>query len=133
MKFNKTFLIILSFFLQMYLVTSAHADPTWINKKAEAQEMFLSVSLPEKDRLTLVSFVRIFAAGKLLGGLAAYDDAVTERTADYLELYNSAGSLIAIGWFDRFGIERVAVDRALLEDAAKLEGVFIVLVEGDSV
>lgn len=68
-----------------------------------------------------------------MGGLAAYDDAVTERTADYLELYNSAGSLIAIGWFDRFGIERVAVDRALLEDAAKLEGVFIVLVEGDSV
>lgn len=59
MKFNKTFLIILSFFVQMYLVTSAHADPTWINKKAEAQEMFLSVSLPEKDRLTLVSFVRI--------------------------------------------------------------------------
>jgi hypothetical protein len=133
MKFDKAFLIILSLFVQIYLVTSAHADPAWIKKKVEAQEMFFSVSLPKKDRLTLVSFVRIFAAGKLLGGLAAYDDAVTERTADYLELYNSAGFLIAIGWFDRFGIERVAVDRALLENADKLEGVFVVFVDGDSI
>jgi len=38
----------------------------------------------------------------------------------------------AVGWFDRFGIRRLAVDRGL-EDEDKLEGVFVLLSEGDSI
>jgi len=65
--------------------------------------------------------------------VAAYDDPTTKRPADYWELYNSTGDLLGVGWFDRFGIQRLAVDRGLLEDEDKLEGVFVLLSEGDSV
>ena len=36
-----------------------------------------------------------------------------------------------ISWFDRFGIERTAVDRGIVEQKDKLEGIFVVVVEGD--
>ena len=55
--------------------------------------------MPPKDRLTLVSIAPIRSDGKLLGAIAAYDDVATPRTADYLELYNDAGALLAVSWF----------------------------------
>jgi len=130
---TKNLFIILSFLVQFSLLAYVHAEPTRISDQASAQEVFLSVPLPAKDRLTLVSFVPIITKGKILGGLVAYDDVTTKRPADYVELFNNAGTVLAIGWFDRFGIERMAVDRALLEDADQLEGVFVLLLEGDSV
>ena len=67
-----------------------------------------------------------------MGRVTIYDDPTTQRSADYLELYNNAGHLVAVGWFDRFGIERMAVDRGLLEDRDELEGVFVVLLDGEA-
>ena len=46
-------------------------------------------------------------------------------------MYNTVGDLLAVSWFDNFGIQRVAVDRGLLKETAKLEGVFVVLLEGE--
>jgi len=66
--------------------------------------------------------------------LAVYDDDMTERRADYTELYDNTGHLLAVSWFDQFGIERVAVDRGLLEpDQDEFEGVFVLIEEGDLV
>jgi hypothetical protein len=62
-----------------------------------------------------------------------YDDPTTARPADYFDLYDNVGDLVAVGWFDRFGIRRVAVDRGLVEEKNDLEGVFVTLVEGDSI
>ncbi|MGH7827375.1 MAG: hypothetical protein ACREQ7_19625 [Candidatus Binatia bacterium] len=130
---SKAFFIALSFLAQLYFTPNSHAEPALSLNAARLPEIFSSGGLPEKHRLIPVSFVRLFMRRTLVGGLAAYDDAKTTRPADYLELYNSAGDLVAIAWFDRFGIERVAVDRGLLEDAEELQGVFVVLVDGDSV
>jgi hypothetical protein len=41
--------------------------------------------------------------------------------------------LVAVGWFDRFGIQRMAVDRALLGGKDELEGVFVTLLKGDPI
>jgi hypothetical protein len=70
-----------------------------------------------------------------LGALAAYvyNDRTTERPADYWELYDGTGDLIAISWFDRFGIQRLAVDRGLIDESDQLEGTFVVFLDGDSV
>jgi hypothetical protein len=75
----------------------------------------------------------MIAEGKVFGRLAAYDDAATRRPADYLELYDNAGILLAVGWFDKFGIERLAVDRALVKAADDFEGIFVLILKGDSV
>jgi hypothetical protein len=128
---TKTFLVVLSFLVLSLLPAYLHAEPN--NLEAAADEADHSMALPSKDRMTLVSFLPVVLEGNILGGLATYDDLTTNRRADYLELFNNDGTLVVVGWFDRFGIERVAVDRALLEDADQLEGVFVLLLDGESV
>ena len=51
----------------------------------------------------------------------------------YLVAKPHAGNLVAVNWFDRFGIERMAVDRGLLEYRDELMGVFVVLLDGEAV
>jgi hypothetical protein len=96
-------------------------------------ETFLSVSTPEPSDLMPVALSPIIREGAIVGAVAIYNDPRTARPGDYFELYNRGGDLLAVAWFDRFGIERTAVDRGLLEAPHKLQGVFIILVEGDSV
>jgi hypothetical protein len=72
----------------------------------------------------------LVADGKTVGALAVYDDPATRRSEDYLELYDSDGDLVAVGWFDRFGIQRIAVDRAFLEGREDLQGEFVTVVDG---
>jgi hypothetical protein len=115
-------------FLLGYIAASAveAADETWQRKG------FMSASPPETDRLSLVSILPVTVEGQRVGRLAVYDDSTTKRSADYLELYNTTDDLLAISWFDRFGIERLALDRGLLRETYKLEGVFVILLDGDS-
>jgi hypothetical protein len=71
----------------------------------------------------------------VLGAVAVYvyADVGTKRTADYLELYDKEGDLVGASWFDRFGIQRTAIDRGIMEEEDKLEGVFVVVLDGDSI
>jgi hypothetical protein len=55
----------------------------------------------------------------------------TERPVDYWEIYNQEGELVAVSWFDRLGIRKTAVDRGLVEEKDKLEGIFVVVSDGD--
>jgi hypothetical protein len=52
---------------------------------------------------------------------------------DYLEVFASEGALVVVSWFDRFGIERLVVDRALVEGGQELEGVFVAVVNGEAI
>jgi hypothetical protein len=97
------------------------------------RQVFLPASLPETDRLSLISFLPVTVERQSVGHVAVYDDSTTERPADYLELYDNTGRLLAVSWFDRFGIERVALDRGLLQETYEPEGVFVLLLEGDSI
>src|SRR5215472_18000854 len=89
---------------------------------ASEPETLLSATGLEPHTLTLVSVSPLIVEGTTLGELFVYDDPTTKRPADYFELYDRDADLLAVGWFDRFGIERIAVDRGLLEDEDKLEG-----------
>jgi hypothetical protein len=122
-----------SLLLPLRLVSHAQEEPRVTSSKDAEQEFFISVPLPAKDRLNLMNFVPIIVRGELLGGVAAYDDTATSRPGDYLELYNNAGDLLAVSWFDAFGIERLAVDRALVDEADHLQGVFVLLITGHPV
>jgi hypothetical protein len=87
----------------------------------------------QRNHLRPVSIVPVTVKGEIVGRVTIYDDSTTQRSADYLELYNNAGNLVAVSWFDRFGIERMAVDRGLLEYRDELMGVFVVLLDGEAV
>ena len=128
----KALFILIILMTQLYPIAHSHGEPLPITTSS-TQENYRSVAVPEKDRLTLMSIVEVTVGREILGAIAAYDDAETARPADYLELYNNAGALLAVSWFDRFGIERLAVDRALAEDTSKLEGVFVLVITEDSI
>ena len=93
-------------------------------------------SLPHpasESRFILVSFSSVVVEDEIVGTVAIYDDTATQRTADYAELYDPAGQLLAIRWFDRFGIERIALDRGFLDRADEPEGVLVVVLDGEPV
>lgn len=62
-----------------------------------------------------------------------YDDVASERPADYWEIYDKGGDLLVVGWFDKFGSQRTAVDRGIAEQKDKLDGTFVIVLDGDSV
>lgn len=132
MQFKTKALFILTILMtQLYPIAHSHAEPSPITTNSTHD--YRAVSFPEKDRLTLISIYEVSVGRETLGAIAAYDDIATPRAADYLELYNNAGALLAVSWFDRFGIERLAVDRALAEDTSELEGVFVLVITDDSI
>ena len=93
-----------------------------------------TVTGPEQHNMSLVSLDPWMVEGEVLGSVAAYvyNDVTTERPADYWELYDNEGDLLAFRWFDRFGIPRTAVDRGIVEQGNELEGVFVIVSDGAS-
>ena len=128
---TKIFVVVLSLFTQFAFVTPIHSDLIQTNDRT-SQEIFSALAT-EQHSLTLVSFSPLVVEGKTLGEVLVYDDPTTKRPVDYFELYDSVGDLVALGWFDQFGIQRMAVDRGLLEKGDELEGVFVFFLEGDSI
>ncbi len=131
MKFNtKVYFILqfvgLLFFLGFMAIKSLEAADSALEPEA-----LLTAAGLEHPSLTLVSFSSLLIAGNTVGEVLIYDDPTTKRPADYFELYDADDDLFAVSWFDRFGIQRVAVDRGLLEEADKLEGVFVILLQGE--
>jgi hypothetical protein len=79
--------------------------------------------------LQVIQSSPVVAGGVNLGTVVLYDDPSTRRRADYLELYDGQGSLVMVSWFDRFGIQRIAVDRAFVDGAENLEGIFVPVID----
>jgi hypothetical protein len=120
-------LIAVLFFLGFVTARAAEASDN-----ATRQEI---VTGPEQHDLSLVSFSPWVVEGEVLGTMAAYvyTDVTTERPADYWELYDNNGDLLAVSWFDRFGVQMTAVDRGILEEKDRLEGILVVVLTGESI
>jgi hypothetical protein len=129
---NKIYFIILGIIVQVLFFGDVRADELQPSDNATGQEI---ATAPEQHDMSLVSFDPWVVEGEVLGTLAAYvyDDVTTERAADYWELYDKRGDLLAVGWFDRFGIQRTAVDRGIVEKGDELEGIFVVVLDGNSI
>jgi hypothetical protein len=57
----------------------------------------------------------------------------TENLSAQLRNPGSAvANLVAVRWFDRFGIERIAVDCSLFDGESKLQSGFVTLLSGES-
>jgi hypothetical protein len=128
---SKIFVSVLAFLGLLIYPGYPAAESEKTSGNVLGKEILQTATVPGTERLDLVSISAFTVGGETMGSVALYDDPATGRPADYLELYDSGGDLLAVGWFDRFGIERTAVDRGLLENADKPEGVFVVLLDGD--
>ncbi len=90
---------------------------------------FNRASLPKKETLKLVAR-GLSAEG---GVMALYDDAATKRLVDYAEIFKPTGELLAVIWFDKFGILRSAIDRGVYLKHDDVEGVMVVVLYADPV
>ena len=132
---NKVYVIIfgiLEFIAVLFFLGFVAARVAEASDNAREQEI---VKGPEQHDMSLVSFDPLVIKGELIGALATYvyNDVTTERPADYWELCDKEGNLLAVKWFDRFGILRTAVDRGIVEEKDKLEGIFVVVLDGNSI
>jgi len=130
---NRIFVVMFSLLAALFLPAPLRAEPALTSYQPLAQEVFSPVWALEKHELTQVAVASLVVGDKTVGVVTVYDDPSTDRRGDYLELYDDTGHLLAASWFDRFGIERVAADRGFLEGKNKLEGVFVILLDGDSI
>ena len=124
---NKKVLLFMVGALLLILIISAagHAADTELSKRLS---LVPPLDVPQRPLQTIQSSPLV-AGGVKLGTAVLYDDPSTRREADYLELYDGQGGLIAISWFDRFGIQRIAVDRAFVDGEERLEGIFVAVVD----
>ena len=129
---NKLYFTILAIVAQLWLFADVRAGELQATTNAAGQE---TAAGPELHDMSLVSFQPWVVEGQVLGGLAeyVYYDVTTQRSTDYWELYDKQGELLAISWFDRFGIQRTAIDRGIVEQKNQREGVFVVVLDGDAV
>ena len=132
-KFYFVALVFLGFAgLLIFLVKIANATVQVAAGVEESKSVIQALGLPSRS-MNLISFSAVMADGDTVGALAVYDDPRTARPEDYIELYDNDGQLVAVGWIDRFGIERIAVDRALLENREDLNGTFVTVVDGEPI
>ena len=64
---------------------------------ASGPEVLLSATRLEQHSLTRVSSSPLVIEGQTLGEVLVYDDPTTKRPADYFELHDNPGDLIAVG------------------------------------
>ena len=119
--------VMLALVAQLFFFGHVAMEPLEAGDNLSGQEISLPALALEEHHLALVSFSQLVVEGEIVGrAVAVYHDPATKRPIDYWELYNSEGGLSAVGWFDRFGIQRMAVDRGLIEGEDKLLGVHVI-------
>jgi hypothetical protein len=104
-------------------IQGAESQPIRINELS-------SVELPRRP-LTVGKSIPLVVHGVALGTAVVYNDPSAGKPGDYLEFYNPTGNLVAVVWFDRFGIRRTAVDRSFLRGKNQSEGVFVPIDDGE--
>jgi hypothetical protein len=131
-KIYFTIFVILEFIAVLFFLGFVAATAAKASDNVREQEI---VTAPEPHDMSLVSFSPWVVEGEVLGTMAAYvyTDVTTERPADYWELYDKNGDLLAVSWFDKAGVQRTAVDRGILEEKDRLEGILVVVLTGDSI
>jgi hypothetical protein len=129
---KKISFIIVGIVAQLMFFGTVRADDLQRYDYVAEQE---SVTRPERDQMILVCSEPWVVEGEVLGVLTShpYKDVSTQRQVDYWELYNDAGDLLAVTWFDKFGIQRTAIDRGIVEEADELAGVFVVVLDGETI
>ena len=126
---NKSLVACSAGFLMLALLLSPSAA-TSIDSMADLDN---GAALPLQNRPRLLAAVKstpLVVNGTSLGTVVVYDDSSTPRPDDYVEIYNRGGDLVVVVWFDRFGIQRMAIDHAFAEGKAQADGIFVLVVGG---
>jgi len=90
------------------------ADGTKPLKTAAGQTVLIPSEVP--DNAGFLHLATMSVDGRLI--VLLYDDPKTDRPVDYVEAYDPIGTLLAIAWYDQYGIARTAYDANLNDPTA---------------
>ena len=128
---NKIYFITIAaaYFLAVLFVLVAAANAAQGVTPPVAEE----IAGPARHQTNITSVDWWVLDGEVVGVVASYvfKDVTTHRAADYWEFYDNNANLLAISWFDQFGIRRIAIDEGILQEKAILEGVYVIVVSGE--
>jgi len=119
-------LLIVVIFLLLWNLENRRAEASQIH---QTEIVVVSINGSTERPIVLIRLVKVTTG--IQGRIAVYDDLTTKKPADMAVFYNSSDEVVAIAWFDRFGIERLAVDSGFLHRARELTGVYVVLTAGE--
>lgn len=109
-------------------------EPLRIGENLRHENVLLPYGTPDKGQLVVTDSVMVEEEGGGVGIMIFYDDPRTKIEIDYLELYGISGDLLLVTWIDRFGVCRVAIDRALLTNEPKtVDGVLVLITGGTAI
>ena len=94
--------LVLTVSVWLWFAPSSHAEVIETGDLSLQQQIFRSASATHA--LVLVSVTPVVLGEETLGHVLGYHNPTSKRPADYFEFYDSEGNLLAIGWYDRFGI-----------------------------
>jgi len=126
---NKSLFVSFASFIMLALLLS----PSAATSIDDISDLAGGRSIPLQNRPRYLAAVKsspLVVNGTSLGTVVIYDDSSTARPDDYVEIYNPGGELVVVVWFDRFGIQRIAIDRAFAKGTGQADGIFIVVVNG---
>jgi uncharacterized protein YcfL len=124
------FVVAAAYFVAALFALVATADAEEAADAVGEQQLVVG---PAQHATNLTSVEPWVINGEVAGSVAfyVYKDVSTDRPVDYWEVYDKDGDLLAVGWFDRFGIQRSAVDEGILHDEGKIDGVFVMVIDGE--
>ena len=115
----------------LLLSANAFGDQLRMVTNLRNEGVLVPVSAPNREDLILLKYATVTETTRTVRLIAFYDDPKTLRPIDYLEVSDGLGNLLVIGWLDRFGITRTAVDRGILEeDGTQVHGILLLIPEG---
>ena len=129
---NKIYFIIIAglYFVAALFVLVVAANAEEGTDTAVEQETIVG---PRQHDTNLTSVEPWIIDGEVVGSVAAYvyNDVTTDRPVDYWEFYNGDGDLLAISWFDQVGIQRIAIDEGIVKEEGKLDGILVLVTDGE--
>lgn len=117
--------------------TPSRAEETRMLTNLKGERVTVPNVVPDREELALLKMVVVkIEAPNGKGGLivAIYGTAESKRLdeANYVELYDLAGNLLEIAWFDESGQVKVAHDKNLTDPDAKEPAKVLVIGAGHS-
>jgi hypothetical protein len=102
-----------------------------ITENLRHERVMLPPSTPDRSLMAMVQTLTFIEDELGAGVLVFYDDGRTERSIDYIELYDVEGDLLVVTWIDRFGLCQAAMDRGLLDfDDPSIDGILVTVPVG---
>jgi hypothetical protein len=126
--------VIAALFLVVLFNGNALPEELRTGKNLRQEQVLLPLTTPDPKRMTAVDWYVFLEEDGSAGILIYYDDVLTKREIDYIELYDVEGDLLVVAWIDRFGVYHVAMDRGLVNtDDPAVDGTLVPVSLGQGV